>query len=712
MKNYGLKLCYKQKFWLLLLVILSLFAQPWHILADNNSANTDTIVRLQLIAPPNKAFNKDVLPENLQIKFSYTKGGVRQDLTTLSIPKADIAENKDFTCNAQWPIIGMDQANATIDDNRTEKRYTFALSSSTGADGKLTFIFKLYDLSQINTNLTVKYTNPYGEDLEADYLPTDNLPKVTVEVGQHFEMPLLKENKQVDMSTISDLEDDDPLVAMLGGVDTLNNFADNFDLTNLQDVNKFPFLKINDKTEGSFQAKNLHEDKATYSYKITYEPTSGTTITLNYQPKLLEPVEKNGQLQACPTDYKRVTFSANQKGGKIKGIFATKQKAEINLDVRADLKWNDTDLQGEMTNIEQPKALKPNSTTEDWDIASFEAWTPALPNNEQVVETSTFNATYKVKAFVAINEPKITDSAGAQQTDPDYVKYTFKPSDKGLINGKTVGQELNYWLLKGIDFASIKDYKADPSANQPLFQIPTVEWKGTQQRLFIGWTETVNGAEKLYKYENNQHELSNALTGTVSDDERTFTAKYTTDEVIYYEPANQAEPTNTADANLPKQDSEGNQLNIANYVIVAFKSEDTSKGILYLDNLIAKEKQAGIISALVKKDLTWDKLIYPSIEAKSGYNFKEWKDANQTSPEATAKVTNGEVLTAYFSQAASPIFRPTPYMPAKSEEIDLTQHIAVKPNKPTVAKTGELANANVVSLLILAVAVIVGHKKH
>lgn len=75
MKNYGLKLCYKQKFWLLLLVILSLFAQPWHILADNNSANTDTIVRLQLIAPPNKAFNKDVLPENLQIKFSYTKGG-------------------------------------------------------------------------------------------------------------------------------------------------------------------------------------------------------------------------------------------------------------------------------------------------------------------------------------------------------------------------------------------------------------------------------------------------------------------------------------------------------------------------------------------------------------------------------------------------------------------------------------------------------------
>lgn len=712
MKNYALKMCYKQQVLLALLAVLSLFIQPFHILADTDNTQIDTIVKLQLNAAPSKTFNKDVLPDNLQIKFSYTKDGVEHDLETMRIAKADIAENKEFTCYAKWPGGNyMDQANATIVDERADKRYQFSQSSSTGADGKLTFQFKLYDLSQINTNLTVKYINPYGVALEEEYLPTDNLPEITVEVGQQFEMPLLKENKQFDLSTISDLEDDDPLVKLIGGTDTLNNFADNFDVDNLQDVHNFPFLKINDKTEGAFKAKNLQEDHATYTYKITYDPTTGTTITLIYQPKILQPLVTYDKLDACPTGYKRITFIAKQKDNSINGVFEEIGENELNLDIRADLKWNDTDLQREITSIEQPKALKPNSTTEVWDIAPFASWMPAVPNGDTAVEATTFNATYRIKPLVAVSEPKITDPAGSTKPDPDYVKYTFKPSAKGSINGQTVGQELNYWLLKGMDFAAIKSYKVNNTDTQPLFQIPTVEWKSTQQRLFIGWTETMNGAEKLYKYENNQHELANALTGTVSDNDRTFTAVFATDEVIYYQPANQAEPTNIADVNVPKQDSEGNQLNIANYVVVAFKSEDTSKGVLYLDNLISRDKQAAVISALVKKNLTWDKVIYPSIETKSGYSFKEWKNANQSLPEPSAKVTNGEVLTAYFSQATSPIYRPTPYTPTKSEEIDLTPERTAKTNKPTVAKTGELANVNVVSLFILAVGALVVYKK-
>ncbi|MDY6044599.1 MAG: bacterial Ig-like domain-containing protein, partial [Peptoniphilus sp.] len=118
----------------------------------------------------------------------------------------------------------------------------------------------------------------------------------------------------------------------------------------------------------------------------------------------------------------------------------------------------------------------------------------------------------------------------------------------------------------------------------------------------------------------------------------TYTAKYAKSDatVIPYEPTDPDKPTSPDDKNIPTQDKDGNTVDKTNYVQVAFKVSPEETGLLNLGNV-----KNQVISALVKKDTTWDDVTLPTTTGQNDYVFWHWD-------KAEGNVTEGQVRVAKF----------------------------------------------------------------
>ena len=128
----------------------------------------------------------------------------------------------------------------------------------------------------------------------------------------------------------------------------------------------------------------------------------------------------------------------------------------------------------------------------------------------------------------------------------------------------------------------------------------------------------------------------------VVDEVPVYVDVYDTDDVIAYTPNDVTKPTDKKDKNIPKKDSKGDDIDIDDYNIIAFKTEDIKKGKLEQGDLKDKE----VISVLVKKGLKWDKVTVPAPKpVDDTVKFLSW---DSTLPEKTVEVENGKVYTAKF----------------------------------------------------------------
>ncbi|WP_135100550.1 Rib/alpha-like domain-containing protein, partial [Peptoniphilus vaginalis] len=132
---------------------------------------------------------------------------------------------------------------------------------------------------------------------------------------------------------------------------------------------------------------------------------------------------------------------------------------------------------------------------------------------------------------------------------------------------------------------------------------------------------------------------------------------YDTDDVIAYTPKDVTKPTNEKDKNVPKKDSKKDDVDVNDYNIVAFRTEDKTKGTLTKD----KEQNKEVISVLVKKNksnLNTFGSIKPTVNTVNGYTFWFWdKDPANVKQVVKDKDTyaNKDVYTAYFIKSGDEI---------------------------------------------------------
>ncbi|WP_276324134.1 Rib/alpha-like domain-containing protein, partial [Peptostreptococcus anaerobius] len=152
----------------------------------------------------------------------------------------------------------------------------------------------------------------------------------------------------------------------------------------------------------------------------------------------------------------------------------------------------------------------------------------------------------------------------------------------------------------------------------------------------------------LVKYKNKKGE-------EIVDKVPVYVEVYDTDDVIVYNPNNVTKPTDDKDRNIPKKDSNNNDIDVNDYNLVAFKTEDKTKGTLTK----GKEQNKEVISVLVKKKkFTTFGSIKPTENPATGYTFWFWdKDpANvKKAVNYTDSYASKDVYTAYFIKSGDEI---------------------------------------------------------
>ena len=150
-------------------------------------------------------------------------------------------------------------------------------------------------------------------------------------------------------------------------------------------------------------------------------------------------------------------------------------------------------------------------------------------------------------------------------------------------------------------------------------------------------TKEQNGKHLVAKVNNKDgEEITSNSPGTL-----TVNDKISNSEVIPYEPTDPNNPTNPDDPKIPKEDENG-KIDKSQYNIISFKTSDKEKGTLELGNITEKE----VISVLVKKGLTWEKVIAPTVKpASESVKFDTWKPVL---PEKTEEVVDKSIYVAEY----------------------------------------------------------------
>ncbi len=280
-------------------------------------------------------------------------------------------------------------------------------------------------------------------------------------------------------------------------------------------------------------------------------------------------------------------------------------------------------------NVRNLEDLQGNDVVDLNDIGDSQSLvlTTALTDNKLKVGDTTYkyvNTTYDVNKGGLITfatqptviTPQPGEDGNLPQTPEGYARVTFDPTAEGTIGSYDKGQKITYDVLKGTKWADAKKAGVAVPGN-PTHSNPKMQFKG--------W-ETIPADEVT---------INNDLT---------ITAKFvepSDQDVIPYVPADPTNPTNPNDTNVPTKDKAGKTVDKSQYVIVAFKV-DEAKGSLTLGDKTDQQ----VISALVKKGSTWDKVTAPTINvADANTKANGW---NPAIPAGTETVENGKVYTAQF----------------------------------------------------------------
>ena len=244
---------------------------------------------------------------------------------------------------------------------------------------------------------------------------------------------------------------------------------------------------------------------------------------------------------------------------------------------------------------------------------SFEKWTPALDNKTAVDKDLTVTGTF-TKDVIGPADPKVTPN-------PDENKYwtvTFKSADEKT---GTVAKENTFYVDKksGKTLADVKAPKTTPAEGYS----------------FEKWTPALDKNTKVDK------DLT--VTGTFTKD-----VVISDKDVIPFDPKDPKKPSDPKDPNIPTKDDEGKTIEREKYVVIGFNTDG---------NGTVNGKPA--TSFLVKKGVTFDKIIIPTVAANANYKFDKWSPAlaeknSKVEKDASYKATFNQIETSATPEINQP----------------------------------------------------------
>ena len=244
---------------------------------------------------------------------------------------------------------------------------------------------------------------------------------------------------------------------------------------------------------------------------------------------------------------------------------------------------------------------------------SFEKWTPALDDKTAVDKDLTVTGTF-TKDVIGPVDPKVTPN-------PDNEKYwtvTFKSADEKT---GTVAKENTYYVDKksGKTLADVKAPKTMPAEGYS----------------FEKWTPALDDKTAVDK------DLT--VTGTFTKD-----VVISDKDVIPFDPKDPKKPSDPKDPNIPTKDDEGKTIEREKYVVIGFNTDG---------NGTVNGKPA--TSFLVKKGVTFDKIIIPTVAANANYKFDKWSPAlaeknSKVEKDASYKATFNQIETSATPEINQP----------------------------------------------------------
>ena len=645
-------------------------------------------------------FNWDILPSGKLTVKAYYKSG--EDLIysdSVEFTKNDIADkNVVMTIPSNADSIDSFGIASDINDN---VKINATVTSGAGAaehDGIYTLKF---DVTQTASPvIDVKWQDPYGNAIEG----VDG-GKINISVGEGEEAstakPMLPSRaKQINLLTeaLDYTEYGDTENKTLSKIDTV-------------DIDGNVALDISLDGQTNPQG-NITISGTNYKYIQNYDPQKGASILLISQPIVLEPnKDDDGNLPAVPDGYHRLTFDATNEG-KI-GTEQTKV-----IDVLKGTKYNNATLTAKLATI----VAVPNSAEKVFDtwapkVPTDETVVDKYMPDGATAAVGTYIAKYVDKKNVLENDPKDDNYVelkfnsgdghfGNDKTDKVRTLYVLQskkwsvikndPLVKKYMPPENVGltapakKMFDAWSKdkKLVDDAVMKDLSdaertltakyrdeiigpVDPKVtpNPDNEKYWTVTFKSADEKTGTVAKENTYYVDKKsgktladvkapkttpaegYSFEKWTPALDDK---TAVDKDLTVTGTFTKDvvisdkDVIPFDPKDPKKPSDPKDPNIPTKDDEGKTIEREKYVVIGFNTDG---------NGTVNGKPA--TSFLVKKGVTFDKIIIPTVAANANYKFDKWSPAlaeknSKVEKDASYKATFNQIETSATPEINQP----------------------------------------------------------
>ena len=645
-------------------------------------------------------FNWDILPSGkLTVKAYYKSGEKLIYSDSVEFTKNDTADkNVVMTIPSNADSIDSFGIASDINDN---VKINATVTSGAGAaehDGKYTLKF---DVTQTASPvIDVKWQDPYGNAIEG----VDG-GKISIAVGEGEDAstskPMLPSRaKQINLLTdaLDYTEYGDIEKKTLSKIDTV-------------DIDGNVALNISLDGQTNPQG-NITLSGTNYKYIQNYEPQKGASILLISQPIVLEPnKDGDGNLPAVPDGYHRLTFDATNEG-KI-GTEQTKV-----IDVLKGTKYNNATLTAKLATI----VAVPNSSEKVFDtwnpkVPNDETVVDKYMPDGATAAVGTYVAKYVDKKNVLENDPQDDNYVelkfnsgdghfGNDKTDKVRTLYVLQskkwsvikndPLVKKYMPPENVGltapakKMFDAWSKdkKLVDDAVMKDLsdaertltakyrdeiigpvdpKVTPNPDENKYW--TVTFKSADEKTGTVAKENTYYVDKKsgktladvkapkttpaegYSFEKWTPALDDK---TAVDKDLTVTGTFTKDvvisdkDVIPFDPKDPKKPSDPKDPNIPTKDDEGKTIEREKYVVIGFNTDG---------NGTVNGKPA--TSFLVKKGVTFDKIIIPTVAANANYKFDKWSPAlaeknSKVEKDASYKATFNQIETSATPEINQP----------------------------------------------------------
>ena len=645
-------------------------------------------------------FNWDILPSGkLTVKAYYKSGEKLIYSDSVEFTKNDTADkNVVMTIPSNADSIDSFGIASDINDN---VKINATVTSGAGAaehDGKYTLKF---DVTQTASPvIDVKWQDPYGNAIEG----VDG-GKISIAVGEGEDAstskPMLPSRaKQINLLTdaLDYTEYGDIEKKTLSKIDTV-------------DIDGNVALNISLDGQTNPQG-NITLSGTNYKYIQNYEPQKGASILLISQPIVLEPnKDGDGNLPAVPDGYHRLTFDATNEG-KI-GTEQTKV-----IDVLKGTKYNNATLTAKLATI----VAVPNSSEKVFDtwnpkVPNDETVVDKYMPDGATAAVGTYVAKYVDKKNVLENDPQDDNYVelkfnsgdghfGNDKTDKVRTLYVLQSKKWSVIKNDSLVKKymppenvgltapakkmFDAWSKdkKLVDDAVMKDLSdaertltakyrdeiigpVDPKVtpNPDNEKYWTVTFKSADEKTGTVAKENTFYVDKKsgktladvkapkttpaegYSFEKWTPALDNK---TAVDKDLTVTGTFTKDvvisdkDVIPFDPKDPKKPSDPKDPNIPTKDDEGKTIEREKYVVIGFNTDG---------NGTVNGKPA--TSFLVKKGVTFDKIIIPTVAANANYKFDKWSPAlaeknSKVEKDASYKATFNQIETSATPEINQP----------------------------------------------------------